>query len=610
MKIGANYNGGKSEFVVWAPNQTKVSLVLPEQNEILKMDSLEDGYWQLKAKNIKPNARYMFRLADGVDRPDPVSHFQPDGVFGSSAIVDHSCFQWKDGDWLGFKLKDMIVYELHIGTFSRQGTFGGAKSRVAELSEMGVNAVELMPVSQFSGTRNWGYDGVYPFAVHNSYGGPEELKQLVQEFHSEGIAVILDVVYNHFGPEGNFLKDFGPYFLFNRMTPWGASINFDGPSSVNVRDFFFENAFHWFKNYHIDGLRLDAVFEIIDKSPKHFLKELSEKVEELSTETSRKLMLIAENDHVDPEMIKATELGGYGLDALWHDNLHHSIHAILTGERNWYYSSFTTLSKIAESLNEGYENSAALSAGQNSMICSRMLFSPSKLVVFSQNHDQVGNRPLGDRLITIAGIEAAKLAAGIVILSSFNPLLFMGEEYGEDAPFLFFTDYSDKTLGEKVRVGRAKELKKNGWKIRSTNPPQDKKTFAKSKINWDKRIRGRGKQIINYYKKLINLRRLNEGLSNNPSKTKYLVIEEKSLLFIEKELIDSKLVIVGNFSVVQQGFQFPFKGKEYIKVLDSADSQWAGPGSSLPNKVSVGDKLSMNQFSIAVFLNQMVRDFD
>ena len=275
MKIGAYYSKNKTEFTVWAPNENQVSIVLPKENQVLKMDKTENGYWQLAVSGIKPETRYLFRLDNNKDRPDPASHFQPDGVFGSSAVVNHSSFVWKDNDWQGIKFEDMIMYELHIGTFSPQGTFAGAKSRASELSRMGINAVELMPVSQFSGTRNWGYDGVFPFAVQNTYGGPEELKKLVAEFHANGIAVILDVVYNHIGPEGNFLGDFGPYFLFNRNSPWGPSINFDGPSNQPVRNFFLENAVHWFQNYHIDGLRLDAIYAIKDNSPKHFLTELS-----------------------------------------------------------------------------------------------------------------------------------------------------------------------------------------------------------------------------------------------------------------------------------------------------------------------------------------------
>jgi maltooligosyltrehalose trehalohydrolase len=291
MKIGANYSKIKTEFVVWAPHQNKVSVILPKENQILKMEKVENGYWALEVEGVKPETRYLFRLDDQKDRPDPASHFQPDGVFCASAVVDHSSFLWRDNGWRGIKLEDMIMYELHTGTFTQQGTFAAAKQRARELSEMGINAVEVMPVSQFSGARNWGYDAVFPFAVQNTYGGPEELKKLVDKFHENGIAVILDVVYNHLGPEGNVLGDFGPYFLLDRTSPWGSAINFDGPQNAAVRAFFIKNAIHWVQNYHIDGLRLDAIYAITDNSPKHFLKELSETVEKLST-NQKKLLLI------------------------------------------------------------------------------------------------------------------------------------------------------------------------------------------------------------------------------------------------------------------------------------------------------------------------------
>jgi len=601
MKIGTNYSKNSSEFVVWAPHRNTVSVVLPQENQILKMESLENGYWRLEAEGIKPDTHYLFRLNDNKDRPDPASHFQPEGVYGPSAVVNHSSFAWKDNSWRGVNLEDIIMYELHVGTFSPEGTFAGARSRAHELSRIGIKAVELMPVSQFSGARNWGYDEVFPFAVQNTYGGPDELKKLVQEFHSNGIAVILDVIYNHLGPEGNFLKDFGPYFL-NRKTPWGKAINFDGPLSANVRNFFLENAVHWFKNYHIDGLRLDAIFAIIDNSPKHFLNELSETVENFSKTTPRKVLLIAENDCVDPKIIQSRKTGGYGLDALWHDDLHHSLHALLTGERNWYYSSFGTLGELVKAWNKNCIDHTQLLTAQASGNCSPTYVSPSKLVVFSQNHDQVGNRPSGDRLITIAGLEAAKLAAGFMILSPFTPLLFMGEEYGENGPFLFFTDYSGEALRKKVRVGRKKELKNNGWKIHPPDP-QDPSTFACSKIGWHQRCLGKGKRILAYYEKLISLRK--DFCNSNFDKrlrTKFFMSEGKSLLVIQKHVSGSFMVTVANFSNLERKYRFPCTGGIYVKVLDSADTDWAGSGSALPSKAKLGDRHTIGPLSMAVYL--------
>ncbi len=604
MKIGANYTEAKTEFIVWAPNSPEVTLVLPEMNQVLKMDKTNNGYRRLAVKDIKPNTRYMFRLKDK-ERPDPASHSQPDGVFSSSAVVNHSSFLWKDDNWPGAILENMIIYELHVGTFSREGTFKGVYSRAADLSEMGITAIELMPVSQFSGDRNWGYDAVYPFAVQNSYGGPDELKRLVEEFHSKGIAVILDVVYNHLGPEGNFFGDFGPYFLATRQTPWGASMNFDGLASSNVRDYFFENAIYWFENYHVDGLRLDAVFAILDNSKKHFLKELSEKVGAFSKKTSRRISLIAENDSVNPEIIKSRKVGGFGLDGLWHDNLHHSVHAILTGERNWYYSSFGSLGKIIEALCQSCAEQRSLPAKQPLVICSSRQFLPSRLVVFSQNHDQIGNRPTGDRLVKTAGFEAAKLAAGIILLSPFTPLLFMGEEYAERAPFLFFTDYSNKALGEKVESGRKRELKKNGWKTQPNTSPQDPTTFSSSKIDWDQRSHAQGKQMLGYYRELIDFRKRLHCDSRRLNKEKFFAFDEKSLLVIQK---DSDFVTLANFSPLQQEYQFLVNRGQYVKVLDSADTRWGGPGSILASKIEFGDSVNVRPSSFAVYWKSKSED--
>jgi maltooligosyltrehalose trehalohydrolase len=605
MKIGAHYSQNKTEFSVWAPHHDALSVVLTQQNEVHKMNKADNGYWRLEIEGIKPQTRYQYRLNNKLDRSDPASHFQPEGVFGSSAVVDHSAFPWKDNDWRGLRLEDMVMYELHVGTFTKQGTFAAAKRRAQELSQLGVNAVELMPVAQFSGARNWGYDAVFPFAVQNTYGGPDELKELVDEFHANRIAVFLDVVYNHLGPEGNFLGDFGPYFCFDHKSPWGATINFDGALSHGVRNFFLENAVHWFQNYHIDGLRLDAIFTIIDNSPTHFLQELSETTENLST-SQRKLLLIAEHDRVDPKIINSRKTGGYGLNAVWHDNLHHSMHALLTGERNWYYGSFGTLKKIVQALHTEYTDFEKTVSAEKSENCAGTRIAPKKLVIFSQNHDQIGNRPLGDRLITLAGLEAAKLAAGITISSQYTPLLFMGEEYCEEAPFLFFTDFCDETLGKRVGAGRKRELKKNGWKGKPLDP-QNPATFACSKINWEERSSGKGRKMLEYYQNLIRLRKI--FIDSDPNKRlriKFYWSKGESLLVIQKKTSNSNLVTVANFGKSESHYSFPCSGGLYDKVLDSADVKWLGPGSAIPETASLGDKHTICPLSMAVFLNRKV----
>ena len=599
MKIGANYYQKECEFLVWAPGQSKVSLVLPEKNQVLKMDPEKNGYWRLVINNIEPKTRYMFRLEDDISRPDPSSHYQPDGVFGPSLIMDHSSFSWKDANWHGINFEEMIIYEIHTGTFSASGTFAGVTEKASEFSELGVNAVELMPISQFSGARNWGYDAVFPFAVQNTYGGPDELKVLVNEFHSKGIAVILDVVYNHLGPEGSILKYFGPYFLVNQVTPWGASINFDGVNSSQVRNFFFENAIYWFKNYHIDALRLDAVFAILDKSPSHFLKELSEKVEDFSKTISKKLVLVGENGNIDSKLLQPRNESGYGLDALWHDDFHHSLHGLLTGEKNSYYNNFGSLGKFIEVLNQNYFYSNTLAEKDPGGF--KKFVDPSKLVVFSQNHDQIGNRPLGDRLITIAGFEASKLAAGLVLLSPFIPLLFMGEEYGEFAPFLFFTNYFNPYLGIEVRDGRERDLRSNYWNEKPIDP-QDPIAFNSSKLDWQKRYSGKCRLILEYYKKLIKIRR--DLKINKFVHTKFIETENTDLLIIQRTFSNSILTLIANFSKSVQDYRFSCQGEGFEKILDSADIEWAGPGSLMPRLTDFGTMHSICPLSITVFVRK------
>ncbi len=597
MEHGAKYSQNSCEFRVWAPYHNCVSLVFPQEKQVLEMAREDKGYWQLKVDGIKPEVRYAYRLNGQVDRPDPASHFQPNGVFGSSAIVDHSSFVWNDDDWNGISLKDMIIYELHVGAFTREGTFAEATKRAEELSKTGITAVELMPISQFSGNRNWGYDTTFPYAVQNTYGGPDELKRLIQEFHLQGIAVILDVVYNHFGPEGNFFEDYGPYFLYNRNTPWGPAINFDGPSSLPVRTFFIENAVHWFQNYHVDGLRLDAVYAIIDNSPKHFLKELSETVENLDR---RKLLLIAENDKLDAIIIKNRNNGGFGLNAIWHDDLHHSVHAVLTAERNWYYASYGTIEKIIDALQREYAVVLKQIVKKSLEVRSLEKIDPKKLVVFSQNHDQIGNRPLGERLVNLAGLEAAKLAAAMVILSQNTPLLFMGEEYGENAPFLFFTDYSDRVLGRKVQLGRKRESARNGWKSSIVNS-QSSKAFASSKLSWQKRFTGDGKKILEYYQ---NLFRLRKDLSGSHLQAKVFSCKGASLLIVQRQNRNLLAAIIANFGKQDCQYKFQFGEGDYMKVLDSTDAAWAGSGSGAPVRARIGEKLTIHPLSVSVYIHR------
>ena len=436
---GAHYRRGQPcEFFAWAPRAKRVDIrLLSPVAETLPMTRLEGGYWHLSADGIPPGTDYAYRLDDSLERPDPASFFQPQGVHGPSRIVDHASFAWSHRNWRGLPLEELVIYELHVGTFTPEGTFDAIIPRLGALRDLGITALELMPVAQFPGSCNWGYDGASPFAVQNSYGGPEGLKTLVDACHGHGLAVILDVVYNHLGPEGNYLRDFGPYFTDRYRTPWGEAVNFDGPGSDEVRRYFIANALYWLDVYQIDCLRLDAVHAIFDFSAKPFLQELAEQVRAFAGETGRHCLLIAESDLNDVRVIRPPEQGGYGLHAQWNDDFHHALHALLTSETQGYYRDFGRLEDLAAAYREGFVYDWRYSPYRRRRHGSSSADRPGcQLVVCSQNHDQTGNRPAGERLIELAGFEAAKLAAAAVLFAPAVPWLFMGEEYGETAPFL------------------------------------------------------------------------------------------------------------------------------------------------------------------------------
>ena len=448
--LGATYlDDGKCQFCVWAPHveEIEVQLISPRIERLaLKKDDM--GYHLGMSENLGPGSRYVYRLEGGTQRPDPASRFQPEGVHGPSEVVDAK-FPWEDDGWKGLALHDVVIYELHVGVYTREGTFDAVIPYLQELKDLGVTAVEIMPVGQFPGNRNWGYDGVYPFAAQNSYGGPQGLKRLVNACHRIGLAVILDVVYNHLGPEGNYFADFAPYFTERYKTPWGSALNFDGPYSDEVRHFFIENARYWISEFHIDALRLDAVHAILDHSPRPFLEELGAAVHKLAAKLNRRVLLMPESASNDARLIRSRERGGYGLDAVWSDDFHHALRTLLTGEQSGYYQDYGELKHLVDAYREGFAYSGAYSRFRKRRHGSSAKDIPAKrFIVFSQNHDQVGNRPRGDRLTDSVCFEALKLAAATVILSPFIPLIFMGEEYGETAPFPFFISHSDAELVE------------------------------------------------------------------------------------------------------------------------------------------------------------------
>jgi maltooligosyltrehalose trehalohydrolase len=555
-----------------------VRIVAPEEREIYAERNTR-GYWFSQIEDVFPGTKYFFRLNHSVCRPDPASYFQPEGVHGPSQVVDLTHF-WEDKCWAGVPLERMVIYEIHVGTFTNDGTFEAIIPRLEEMRELGITALEIMPAAQFPGRRNWGYDTAYPFAVQSSYGGPGSFKRFVEACHRLGLAVIVDVVYNHMGPEGNYLADFGPYFTDRYKIPWGRALNFDDAYSDEVRNFFFENALYWLRDNHVDALRLDAVHAIYDMSAKPFLQELAERVADLSR-IERKFYLMAESDLNDVRIIKPLEKGGYGIDVQWCDDLHHALHVLLTGERHGYYRDFGRVEDLIKAFEEGFVYSWLFSNYRNRHHGSSSRHIPAcNFVVFCQNHDQVGNRPLGERLSSLVSFEALKLAAGVVILSPYIPLIFMGEEYAEEAPFLYFVSHSEPKLLSAIREGRRSEIKSN-----DEHPdPGDPQTFCRSKISWHRRYEGKHRIMLEFYKRLFALRRDVPALAHlNKGNLKAMTKDE--LIVLERWHDTSCTLCFMNFNKRNIDFLFHSREKEWEKLIDSSDTSWMGPGSSMPNKI-------------------------
>ena len=493
-------------FSVWAPECGRVDLVVGDRR--LPMMRMERGWWEVSSEAARTGARYGFSLDGGPPRPDPRSLSQPDGVLGLSELIDHSSYAWTDAGWAGMPLAGSVLYELHVGTFTAKGTFEDVIQRLPYLVELGVDAIELMPVAEFSGDRGWGYDGVDLFAVHHAYGGPEGLKRLVEACHARGLGVLLDVVYNHLGPVGNFLSEFGPYFSHRYTTGWGPAFNFDGPGSDEVRRLVVDNALMWIRDYHIDGLRLDAVHTIVDQSPLNVLEQLAREVEELSAQLNRRVFLVAESDANDPRLVRSRDSGGYGLDAVWSDDWHHALHALLTGERTGYYQDFGSLEILGKALRQAWVYDGVWSAHRRRTRGRKATGVPNQsFVVATQNHDQVGNRAMGDRLAALLDEGSLKVAAALLLTAPFTPILFQGEEWASSSPFLYFSDHADPELGNAVREGRRREFAAFGWDPVTIPDPQDPRTFERSKLNWSELDVPFHRSMLDWYRALIALRK-------------------------------------------------------------------------------------------------------
>jgi maltooligosyltrehalose trehalohydrolase len=503
-----------SELLVWAPRATRVEVELPSGRRPL--EPRPRGYWALPEPRLAPGTRYRFRLDGGLPLPDPRSGSQPEGVHGPSEWLEHSAFAWSDEEFVPRPLSHAVIYELHVGTFSAAGTFAGAIEHLDHLVDLGVTHLELMPVVEFPGRRGWGYDGVDLFAPHHEYGSPDDLKRLVDACHGRGLAVLLDVVYNHLGPDGNYLGHFGPYFTNEYATPWGAAMNFDGWGSDEVRRFFCDNALQWLRDYHFDGLRLDAVHAFHDRSAIPFLEQLSREVHELEQEVGRTKILIAESDLNDPRLIRSIEAAGLGIDAQWSDDFHHALHALLTGERSGYYADFGAFGSLLEALQNGFAY-----AGHYSEYRRRSHGRPlgavplNRLLGYLQNHDQIGNRALGDRIGKALSLEQLELAAALVLAAPFVPMLFQGEEWNASSPFCYFTDHTDTDLGAAVRAGRRREFAALGWAPEDVPDPQDVVTFQRSKLDWSELGAPEHARLHAWYRALIRLRAVEPSLTSS-----------------------------------------------------------------------------------------------
>jgi len=594
--LGAKYLGdSRCQFLVWAPlaERVDVHMVSPRER-VLPLEKVAKGYHRGIVDDIAPGTHYLYQLDGQKEFPDPVSRFQPGGVHGPSQVIDPH-FPWEDSLWSGIPLQEYIIYELHVGAFTSEGTFKAIIPYLDHIKELGITTLELMPVAQFPGERNWGYDSIHLFAVQNSYGGPEGLKRLVDACHQRGLAVILDVVYNHFGPEGNNLEAFGPYFTSRYHTPWGKAVNFDGPHSDEVRRFFIENALYWVTEFHIDALRLDALHAILDTSSYTFLEELAGAVHEQAALLKRQVYLIGESTANDTRLISPPEEGGYGLDAQWNDDFHHSLHTLLTGEQTGYYEDFGQLQQLVKAIQEGFVYSGEYSVyRQRRHGVSSKDIPAHRFVVFSQNHDQVGNRDCSDRLSQIISFDGLKLAAGIVLLSPYIPLIFMGEEYGEKAPFPYFIHHSDPLLIEAVRKGRRDEFAAFKWEGELPDP-QDEATFMQAKLNHDLNKGGKNRVLLEFYKELIRLRKEMLPLSCLSKDTQEVLgYEESEVLFIRRWKGDNEVETVFNFADNDVLITLPVPAGSWKKRLDSAEQNWLGNGSAMPEQLNSPGEVALD----------------
>jgi maltooligosyltrehalose trehalohydrolase len=578
---------GRTRFRVWAPRVTTVALKLDgPQARLLPMSRQPHGNFEVAVSDVPEGSRYWFQLDGDRVRPDPASRAQPDGVHGPSVVIDPSTFHWSSQLWRAPALEEYVIYELHVGTFTAAGTFDAAIAELDRLRQIGINAIELMPVNEFPGERNWGYDGAYPFAAKSTYGGPEGLARLVDACHQREIAVILDVVYNHFGPEGAYAGEFGHYYSGRYRTLWGDAINFDGPGSDAVRSFFVESALYWLRDLRIDAFRVDAIHAIFDQSAIPFLRQLTTAIHDEARALGRPAYVIAESDLNDPRVVLNGDQGGFGFDAQWSDDFHHALHTALTAERDGIYTDFDGVADLKRALERGFVYTGHYSRfRERAHGAPPAAIRPSQLVICVQNHDQIGNRAVGDRLAVTLTFEQLKLLAASTLLSPFIPLIFMGEEYGETAPFQFFTSHTDLDLAEAVRNGRAEEFNAYRW-AGEIPDPQATETFNRSKLDPNHRDSAQGRTLQNYHRELIRLRREVPALAN-PSLTNQdveLAGRDKKVLMLRRRNNEHEALIQLNFGAEMTSLELPAGDTLWELIHDSSAERWGG---DQPSKVEI-----------------------
>jgi maltooligosyltrehalose trehalohydrolase len=600
--LGCNLTDEGAEIIVWAPNAKKVSITSNEFR--LELEIGERGYWFGKTDLLKEGSLYKIELDGEQLVPDPASLSQPEGVHGFSEILNLKDFEWSDQAWANYPLHKYIIYELHCGTFSDKENFAGIEEHILHLKELGITAIEIMPVAQFAGNRNWGYDGVFPFAVQNSYGGAKALQKLVNICHANQIAVVLDIVYNHMGPEGNYFGAFGPYFTDKYKTPWGQAVNFDDAYCDEVRRYFIENVLMWFRDFHIDALRLDAVHAIKDFSAVHILNEIRQYLDAFNEKAGRKHYLIIENDLNDARFINTPDIGGYGMDAQWIDEFHHALRVTSGNGRQGYYADFNGIEHLAKAYMDAYVYDGIYSEHRAKTFGIKAKNNPGEqFVVFSQNHDQVGNRMLGERTSTLVSFEMQKLMAAAVMVSPFIPLLFMGEEWAEANPFQYFVSHTDPELADAVRRGRRDEFKDFHMEGEAPDPLAEE-TYGNSKLQWDMLDKEPHKTMLKYYKELVGIRKSLPALYVLDRQNVHVDVDkDNETLLLHRSYGEEHVICLMNFSSVQRSMlTLAYEQQQWKKVLGSADVLWGGIGNA-PVILDAGDEVTVPPESILIYKN-------